>query len=89
MAEEPETHIDINEKGELVAYAQNEIIQSQSLQHQYSFEDQMIINRELEINFLWKRIKGRKREQKADLKRYQELCKLSQAHARDPLEDSD
>ena len=87
--EDPDIPITLNDHGDLVAYTQNEIIQSQSLQHQYSLEDQMIINRELEINFLWKRIKNRKREQKADHKRYLELCKLSQAHARDPLADSD
>ena len=66
MAEELDLPIDHNEKGELVTYTQNEVIQSQSLYLQYSFEDQIIINRELEINFLWKRIKSRKREQKAE-----------------------
>ena len=61
----------------------------QGIPHPYSFEEAMIINRELELDQIWRKLKTNKREEKALLKRFNELKKLSTAHSKDPLADSD
>ena len=61
----------------------------QDPQPNYTFHQVQIINRELQLDYLWDSLRAGRRKEKQLLKEFNDLKKHSRAHRSDPLVDSD